>query len=88
MLRSVDPKWFEVRKRELKRVVSVPKIEEGLAAESPKEVDVLSVVRDLDGGEGADYDVVASKVGEDKIIHLLAVGELFETKPGRLKVLE
>ncbi len=57
----------------------------------PEDVDPLSVVRELDSGDGADYDLVVSRLGkkgEDMVIHLLAVGELFETRPGKLKVLE
>ncbi|RMD57943.1 hypothetical protein D6825_02460 [Candidatus Woesearchaeota archaeon] len=53
--------------------------------------DPLSVVRALDSGDGADYDAVVERLGEGgekQIVHLLAVGELFETRPGKLKVLE
>ncbi len=53
--------------------------------------DALAVVRTLDKGEGADYNEVAAHLGtngEELIIHLLATGEIFETRPGKLKVLE
>ena len=51
----------------------------------------LETVRALDAGDGADYDAVVARIGdkgEEIIVHMLAVGELFETKPGKLKVLE
>ncbi len=75
IVKKIDPKWLEVRKK----------------AEQPaQQQDVLSIVRALDSGEGADYNAVLAKIGnnEEKIVHLLAVGELFETRPGKLKVLE
>lgn len=85
IIKPVDPKWMDVHRKSVPRVVAVEKSEEVVES---SEVDVIGVVRELDEGEGADYDTVASRVGEDRIVHLLAVGELFETKPGRLKVLE
>ena len=85
IIKRVDKKWFDVRKKLVKRVVPLQKVE----TPSDNNVDVINIVRELDVGEGADYEEVVSRIGgEDKIVHLLAVGELFETKPGRLKVLE
>lgn len=52
---------------------------------------VLDIVRKKDKGEGADYDSVIGELGdkgEELIVHLLATGELFETRPGKLKVLD
>ena len=74
IVKKVDAKWIDVHKKRM----------------PAKQHDVLSIVRELDSGEGADYNAVLSKIGnnEEKIVHLLAVGELFETKPGKLKVLE
>ena len=50
--------------------------------------DPISIIRTLDKGEGADYQKVASQIGEDKVIHLLSTGEIFETRPGKLRILE
>lgn len=84
ILRSVDSRWLDVRKKEISSVEKIV-----VREEVTQSLNVVDVVRSLDEGDGADYEEVLSKVGdEDKIIHLLAVGELFETKPGRLKVLE
>ncbi|VVB80899.1 Uncharacterised protein [uncultured archaeon] len=50
--------------------------------------DPISIIRALDTGEGADYQKVVNKIGEDKVIHLLSTGEIFETRPGKLRILE
>jgi len=55
---------------------------------SSKQINVLDLVRSLDSGDGADFDVIAAKVGEEKVVSLLAAGELFEIRPGKIKVLE
>lgn len=53
--------------------------------------DVLATVRTLDTGDGANYEDVVSTLGakgEERVAHHLANGDLFETRPGKLKVLE
>lgn len=76
IVKHIDPLWIEwAKKRRPQR----------------KPLDPLHLVRELDAGDGADYDHVVSKLGdkgEETITHLLAMGELFETRPGKLKVLE
>ncbi|MEM3154674.1 MAG: hypothetical protein QW165_03875 [Candidatus Woesearchaeota archaeon] len=74
IIKKIDPAWLELRKRTSK----------------PVQHDILSIVRSLDTGDGADYNAVLARIGnnEEKIVHLLAIGELFETRPGKLKVLE
>jgi len=53
---------------------------------------LFSLIKELDTGEGADIDEVIKKSnvndGEKAINSLLAEGEIFEVKPGRVKVLE
>ncbi len=78
IVKKVDSKWLELRERQ-----------------HPKRIDqraqVIEAVKNLDTGNGADYNEVTSKLGrnaEELIVHLLAIGELFETRPGKLKVLE
>ena len=80
LVKKIEPIWLEVRKK----TESVP------SAENPSSR-VLEIVRKRDTGEGADYEGVVGELGdkgEELIVHLLATGELFETKPGKLKVLE
>ncbi len=51
----------------------------------------LDIIRELDKGEGANFEEVAKKLGqkgEDIITSLLAKGDIFETRPGKLKILE
>lgn len=87
IVKGMDAKWLEVRTKEVERVV--PQAQPTRVVPEQNSVNVVDIVRALDTGEGADYDEVLAKCGsEDRIVHLLAVGELFETKPGRLKVLE
>lgn len=77
IVKKIDPKWIELRKKTTLAPIT-------------QQQDVLSIVRQLDSGDGADYNAVLAQIGnnEEKIVHLLAVGELFETRPGKLKVLE
>ena len=52
---------------------------------------VLSAVREFDLGDGADFEAVLGLIkqerGEETIRKLIEKGELFEVKPGRLKIL-
>lgn len=54
--------------------------------------DVYLLIKNLDTGEGADFDAVIKNSGnvdaEHIITRLLESGDVFEVKPGRLKVLE
>ncbi len=54
----------------------------------PIKQEPIELIKTLDKGEGANYEEVAARIGEEKIIHLLATGEIFETRPGKIKVLE
>ena len=76
IVKKVDARWLDVRKK--------------TAPVNTQQTNVLSIVRALDSGDGADYNAVLARIGnnEEKIVHLLAIGELFETRPGKLKVLE
>lgn len=79
VVKKIDKKWLEVREKQHPR------------PQPTKQEDAVSIVKQLDSGEGADYNQVIAKLGkngEELIVHLLAVGELFETRPGKLKVLE
>lgn len=80
IVKKIEPSWLEVRRK----IIALP------SNESPSSR-VLEIVRKRDTGEGADYEEVIGELGdkgEELIVHLLATGELFETKPGKLKVLE
>jgi RPA family protein len=53
---------------------------------------ILAFIRDLDSGEGADVEEVikrsATPNGENIIKKLIEEGEIFEFRPGKIKVLE
>ena len=51
---------------------------------------ILKKIKELDSGEGADFDQAIKGIedGENVIKSLLSEGELFEVKPGKLKILE
>ncbi|MFH1133912.1 MAG: hypothetical protein V1735_05450 [Nanoarchaeota archaeon] len=93
ILRVVDSRWLQVRRKEL-----LPSGEQLPAPPPPEPVDdrpveaVLKAVRELDAGQGADTDevIAASKIGnaEAIITSLLKEGEIFELRPGKLKILE
>ncbi len=75
IIKTIHPGWLQLRKQQ-----------KPAKTENP-----LDIVRTLDTGEGAEYDEVVKRIGtkgEETIVHLLSTGELFETKPGKLKLLE
>lgn len=79
ILRPVQEGWVEVRRAELGSDV----------ARSTD--DVLGLIRRHDDGTGASSEEVLrrlGKEGERKITRLLAEGEIYESRPGRLKVLD
>jgi len=50
---------------------------------------IIDFVRENDDGEGIDVQEIVDKFKEEKVVKdLLSEGELFEIKPGRVKVLE
>ncbi|MBU0628352.1 MAG: hypothetical protein KKC75_04125 [Nanoarchaeota archaeon] len=103
ILKKVEnSKWVELRKTELNRAFGAyeAKQEENLSEKEVKEeivVDdinskIFQIIKEIDLGEGADtQDVITkSNIGEAEniITKLLERGEVFEIKPGKLKVLE
>ena len=103
-----DPNWLIVHKLELGQPTSglpepedvKPAIPEEVAEEVIKEEDlsmqekILSLIKELDVGSGADINEVIEKSGFEPaeaksiIIGLLNSGDIYEPKKGRLKVLE
>ena len=61
------------------------------SGENPSEK-IFMLIKKFDSGSGADMQQVVDqcdlKDGEKTISNLLEAGEIFEIKPGRLKVLE
>ena len=98
ILKKLDDNWWmNVRKLELKNSVIIGQKEEKLEEVSesvlpnPSE-NIHSLIRKMDTGDGADIDDVVkhSLVSDAEAIisRLLENGDIFEIKPGRVKVLE
>lgn len=95
-----NKKWIYVRKIELeRREISTSEKsdqEEKPAAKQDSEKsidmkeyeDVLKIIKGLDKGDGADFEEVVKSCTEERVNNLLMNGEIFELKPGKLKVLE
>lgn len=94
-----SPKWLELRKAELGKVVpakkkSAPK--EKIVIEESEELlvsttdQIIECIRSLDSGDGAPIENIVKKFkNADNILSsLMAEGEIFEIKPGRVKVLD
>lgn len=68
------------------------KVEEDKSNGASHAEKIIAHIRDMDKGEGVDFEEIVNKYGEnntEKIINgMLERGDLFELKPGKLKVLE
>jgi RPA family protein len=96
IIKRVDNKdWIELRLLELnqkpqesKKHVEVYDLEEELHEDKG----IFSVIRRLDKGDGADITEVIKESKDEnaeKIIkNLIKIGELFEIRPGKIKILE
>ena len=97
IIRKHTREWFDLRKAELKTPLkkeSVPVLEVYRAEEEfiENEPDVIQAIRKLDQGEGAAIQDIITLLNttdtEQKIERMVKLGEIFENKPGRVKVLE
>lgn len=88
--------WISIRKAELERsgVASKPKASVA-GAENPDAgagEGILSLIRELDDGNGAFIDKVikmSNNTNADAVLNtLLENGDIFEVNPGKVKVLE
>ena len=92
-----DIGWMIVRKLELKDRILVEQKEEKID-DADKNLSVnageqiYTLIKKLDAGDGADIDEIIKNSNlndaESIINHLLENGDIFEIKPGRIKVLE
>jgi hypothetical protein len=96
IIRMVDKDWIELRSAELsnKKSKTQNKIEIYDVKEEINSDDggILPIVRRLDKGDGADFnDIIKSSKdpnAEKILLNLIKIGELFEIKPGKIKILE
>lgn len=92
--RMEQAEWLELRRAELQKLRKAPAMEvyhaeEEIVADDP---DIIKVIRELDKGDGASIQDVVQRLpkiqAEKMIDHLIKIGEVFESRPGRVKVLE
>lgn len=101
IVRIIDnKKWIDVRKLEIELHSKKYRAKEDVVLEeeiieNKKENNadrIFKLIKDIDNGDGVDTEEIISKAnvtGAEKIIaNLLEEGEIFEIKPGKLKVLE
>jgi len=92
--RSINTKWNSVwKKLALKQEpTQQPKVAEESVVETQdsknRVEEILQKIRDMDGGSGADYEELIKSFSSSVISELLTQGEIFEIKPGKLKVLD
>lgn len=95
--RNVDAKWSIVwRRNAIKNFGAVKDKDEidektEFIYEEPKNNtnNIISKIKDLDDGNGVSYDDVIKTPADEKLIaNMLLRGDVFEIKPGKLKVLD
>lgn len=93
ILRKIGIEWMNLRKIELenlKHTVDENKSEELIAIDDNDEI--YSLIKNLDNGDGVSFEDIiknsATGKAEAMISKLLENGDVFEIKPGKLKVLE
>ena len=98
IIKKIDPAWAKVRKLELEKTARIDNtfsnkgnsIKEGIADLNSTNK-ILKLVKELDKGDGVSIEDLSPKniKDMDKTIEmLLKEGDIFEIKPGKLKVLE
>ncbi len=97
IIKKIENKeWVELRKLELN--IKKDDKEEDIEVYDVKEDKVIddnnifSLIKKLDKGDGADLNEIieiSNKEGTEKIINsMIKIGELFEIRPGKIKILE
>lgn len=85
-----DAEWIKVREIELKKFKLCAPVAEKKEAAPVNSIKIVDIVKEMDSGNGVSTEEVIKKAGitgEKEINKLLENGELFEIKPGILKVL-
>ncbi len=98
IIKKIDPRWNAVwKKQALNNETAEPKTSVGQKTAEIKIDDhrktrtesIIDKIKELDDGSGADYEAIMKFVSDEKILsNLILNGEIFEIKPGKLKVLD
>ena len=93
-----NPEWLKIRKQQLNNPEKIIEPKETLKEEIvPNQAinltgdEIIDFVKKKDSGEGCSIESIIDYFGkeaDDLIITLLSMGEVFEIKPGKIKVLE
>lgn len=87
-----NPKWIDLRHLELKWLMINPAEQKNGGQKPSLAGQAYQLIKKYDSGDGAVYEQVVKDLNSDNaeelIEKLLKEGEIFEIKPGRLKVLE
>jgi RPA family protein len=90
-----DKGWIKVRELELKKQPKNIEEEEPKKEEIIEDIQesipnrIINLIKEKDKGDGVDFEEILKEINnEETIKELLKKGELFEVRPGRLKVLE
>jgi hypothetical protein len=104
IIKKIAPEWAEYRKLQLERITIkkdnktiekkepvITKIKESVPEQNPYQK-IIEFIKDLDLGEGADSYEVEKRSGLNNagelINRLIEEGEIFEIRPGKIKLLE
>ncbi|MBL7055533.1 hypothetical protein ISS07_01330 [Candidatus Woesearchaeota archaeon] len=92
IIKKINPLWAKVRSMELgsakKEKIDEPILDEEVVESNPKDK-IIKLIKKFDSGNGASIEDVSLEEGSDRLVEtLLKEGEVFEVKPGKLKVLE
>ena len=84
-----NQKWIEVRQAELQDLTTPEEVAVEVEQSESKDELIIKKIKDLDEGEGVSSERLQKQVGEcEKAINrLLQEGEIFEIRPGVLKIL-
>ena len=91
-----NTKWVDARRLELKNndIINnnIKEIDKNLIENTKINEEIYSLIKKLDNGDGASFDDIikgSGSIDAEKILNkLLENGDIFEIKPGKLKVLE
>lgn len=93
IIKKIDPLWMKIRKQELEREFELSKKEEPIPIINSSGDKILQLIKSLDPGEGTSINELISKSGinekqlEGVLSELIKLGEIYEPKPGKVKVL-
>ncbi len=96
IIAKTNPLWGQVRKERLEKRTALPEekikeeVQEEIATGTSLADKVMKKIQELDDGKGADVEQIIQTLGEDAeevIADLLMKGDVFEIKPGWVKLL-